>query len=76
MGYEYVHDKFARAGLTPLPSTKVAPMRVRECPVHLEARLTAAVGLRAQELFGLTPQVRASTLATIPEEMYLPGRTS
>lgn len=121
MGYVHVADKFARAGLTPLRSTKVAPMRVKEFPVHLEARLTASFGLREndpaargrllalevevlavhveesllagphrvdphqwrplmmsfQELFTLTPSVRPSTLATIPEEMYRPAaRTS
>lgn len=118
MGYQHVADKFARAGLTPMPSTRVAPARVRECPVHLEARLTSTFGLREgdpeargrlvalevevlavhveasllagpdrvdphrwrplmmsfQELFGLTPQVRPSTLATIPEEMYRSAR--
>lgn len=117
MGYGHVADKFARAGFTAMPSTKVSPMRVKECPVHLEARLTASFGLREndpaargrlvaleveilavhveeallagpnrvdphrwkplvmsfQEFFGLTPSVRPSTLATIPEEMYRPA---
>ena len=36
-GYEYEPDKFERAGLTPLPSHTVRAMRVKECPVHLEA---------------------------------------
>lgn len=40
-GYRHVPDKFARAGLTPLASDLVAPPRVAECPVHLEARLVA-----------------------------------
>ena len=38
-GYRHVHDKFAVAGLTPLPSEQVAPPRVAECPIHLEAVL-------------------------------------
>ena len=38
-GYRYVRDKFACAGLTGIPSDTVAPPRVAECPVQLEARL-------------------------------------
>ncbi len=37
MGFEVVADKFAQAGLTPLTSEMVAPPRVLECPVQLEA---------------------------------------
>ncbi|MGW4502441.1 flavin reductase family protein [Micromonospora sp. NPDC004336] len=36
-GYRHEADKFGAAGLTPLPSDRVAPPRVAECPVHLEA---------------------------------------
>jgi flavin reductase (DIM6/NTAB) family NADH-FMN oxidoreductase RutF len=41
MGYRHVKDKFHAAGLTPLPSAEVKPPRVAECPVHMEAVLTA-----------------------------------
>ncbi|MFD7548138.1 flavin reductase family protein [Streptomyces sp. NPDC059578] len=34
-------DKFTASGLTPVPSDLVAPPRVGECPLHLEARATA-----------------------------------
>lgn len=37
MGFEYVADKFARAGLTVAESETVRPPRVAECPVQLEA---------------------------------------
>lgn len=37
MGYRHVADKFAHAGLSALPSATVAPDRVAECPVQLEA---------------------------------------
>ena len=37
MGYIYQPDKFGAARLTPQPSTLVAPPRVAECPVQLEA---------------------------------------
>lgn len=39
MGYRHERDKFGVAGLTPVPSLEVAPARVLECPVQLEARL-------------------------------------
>ena len=39
MGYRHARDKFALAGLTAAPSFEVAPPRVHECPVQLEARL-------------------------------------
>lgn len=42
MGYRHVRDKFEAAGLTRVPSLGVAPPRVRECPVQLEARLAGA----------------------------------
>ncbi len=38
MGYRHEGDKFGVAGLTPEASVGVAPPRVRECPVQLEAR--------------------------------------
>jgi flavin reductase (DIM6/NTAB) family NADH-FMN oxidoreductase RutF len=37
MGYVFQPDKFGVARLTPVPSTLVAPPRVAECPVQLEA---------------------------------------
>ncbi|GII84748.1 flavin reductase [Sphaerisporangium siamense] len=36
-GYRFVADKFGRAGLTTVPSETVAPPRVAECPVSMEA---------------------------------------
>jgi flavin reductase (DIM6/NTAB) family NADH-FMN oxidoreductase RutF len=41
MGYRHEKAKFACAGLTPVASELVAPPRVLECPVHLEAVLEA-----------------------------------
>lgn len=37
MGFQYIPDKFARAGLTAVESQLVRPPRVVECPVQLEA---------------------------------------
>jgi flavin reductase (DIM6/NTAB) family NADH-FMN oxidoreductase RutF len=36
-GYEFVPDKFGRAGLTPAPAETVLAPRVAECPVAMEA---------------------------------------
>ncbi|MBE7200673.1 MAG: flavin reductase family protein [Parafilimonas terrae] len=44
-GYRFVKDKFAEAGLTPIPSERVIPPRVGECPVHMEAELCVAHAL-------------------------------
>jgi flavin reductase (DIM6/NTAB) family NADH-FMN oxidoreductase RutF len=45
MGFETVKDKFGRAGLTEQPSDLVAPPRVREAPLQLEARVLAISGV-------------------------------
>ncbi|HXC17587.1 MAG TPA: flavin reductase family protein, partial [Holophagaceae bacterium] len=39
MGYRFERDKFGVAGLSVAPSDLVAPPRVAECPVQLEARI-------------------------------------
>lgn len=49
MGYQHVRDKFAVAGLSPLPSLEVGPPRVAECPVHLEAVLEGVHHLAASD---------------------------
>ncbi len=41
-GYQYEAHKFATAGLTPVASEVVAPPRVLECPIQLEAELVRA----------------------------------
>jgi flavin reductase (DIM6/NTAB) family NADH-FMN oxidoreductase RutF len=38
-GYQFERDKFGVAGLTPISSEVVAPPRVLECPIQLEAKL-------------------------------------
>ena len=38
-GYQYVHDKFGHAGLSPQASTCVKPARIAECPAQMEAEL-------------------------------------
>ena len=47
MGYRHEADKLGAAGLTAVASELVAPPRVRECPVQLEAVLDGAHPLEA-----------------------------
>ncbi|HEY0671831.1 MAG TPA: flavin reductase family protein [Longimicrobiales bacterium] len=49
MGYRHEADKFGIAGLTMVPSDIVAPPRVAECPVHLEAVLEGTHALAASD---------------------------
>ena len=44
-GYRFESDKFGVSGLTPVASETVAAPRVRECPVQLEAKVTAVHGI-------------------------------
>jgi flavin reductase (DIM6/NTAB) family NADH-FMN oxidoreductase RutF len=39
-------DEFVRSGLTPVPSTMIAPPRVLESPVNFECKLTQLIQLR------------------------------
>ncbi|HKI96563.1 MAG TPA: flavin reductase family protein [Gemmatimonadales bacterium] len=58
MGYRHEADKFGTAGLTPVPSDRVAPPRVAECPVQLEAVLEGI-----HELEGRDPERRGRLVA-------------
>ena len=49
MGYRYEPDKLRAAGLTAVPSETVAPPRLRECPVQLEATLEDAHPILARD---------------------------
>ncbi|MEO7040506.1 MAG: flavin reductase family protein [Gemmatimonadaceae bacterium] len=49
MGYRHEADKFDVAGLTAIESECVAPPRVVECPVHLEAVLEAVHPLAVRD---------------------------
>jgi flavin reductase (DIM6/NTAB) family NADH-FMN oxidoreductase RutF len=46
-GYHYEPEKFGVSGLTPLDAEVVAPPRVLECPVQLEAVLEGSYALAA-----------------------------
>jgi len=76
MGYRHERDKFGAAGLTPLASDLVAPPRVAECPVQLEAVLVARHPLeaahptRAGKLVALEVRVERVHVA---QEIRMPG---
>jgi|SRR6185295_11618226 len=59
MGYRTERDKFSASGLTPMRSDLVAPPRVAECPVQLEATLSAAHPV------GATDPLAAPTLVAL-----------
>jgi flavin reductase (DIM6/NTAB) family NADH-FMN oxidoreductase RutF len=48
-GYRYEEDKFGTAGLIPVPSETVAPPRILECPVQLEAVVVAVHRLAEED---------------------------
>jgi len=48
--FRFEPRKFEAAGLTPLASEAVAPMRARECPVHMEARMVKMHRLDGEKL--------------------------
>jgi flavin reductase (DIM6/NTAB) family NADH-FMN oxidoreductase RutF len=48
-GYRHERAKFVRAGLTPLASETVSPLRAGECPVQLEARIEATHSIAAED---------------------------
>lgn len=58
MGYRHEADRFGLAGLTPVAAHDVAPPRVSECPVSLEATLEAVHPLAVRD-----PQRRGALVA-------------
>lgn len=57
-GYRHEKDKFGIAGLTPMKSETVAPPRVLECPIQLEATVVAVHKMEEDD-----PELRGSTVA-------------
>ena len=76
VGYRHVADKFGAAGLTPLGSERVAPPRVLECPVQLEAVLVERHPLEeadpARRGMLVALEVRVIRIH-VAEEIRLPG---
>ncbi len=51
--FRFEAQKFNAAGLTPMASESVRPERARECPVHMEARVTKMHRLGGERLVQL-----------------------
>lgn len=76
MGYRHEADKFALAGVTPLPADIVAAPRVAECPVHLEAVLEAVHPLAvrdAERRGGLVALEVRVVRVHVDESVRMPG---
>lgn len=58
MGFRHVKDKFAEAGLTPVVSEMVSPLRVGECPVQLEAEVVNILGIGSPDEHSAAIEVR------------------
>lgn len=59
MGYRHARDKFAVAGLTPVPSERVGAPRVAECAVQMEAEVVAfhRFGAEDSHLVGMEARI-------------------
>ena len=71
MGYEFVPDKFARAGLTQQASDLVRAPRVTECPVQLEYTLVQETPLGTPDYGATVFQVRVLR-SHVAEELVIP----
>lgn len=78
MGYRHESDKFELANLTPIASETVAPPRVLECPVQLEAVVEAthrlADGDASQRGFITCFEVRIQRVH-MDESMLMDGKS-
>ena len=76
VGYTYVQDKFAAAKLTPQKADLVTPVRIKECPVQMEAELVVADPLMADlpDRGSLILKLEVRIIRTHVEEgLRLPG---
>ena len=72
-GYRYVKDKWAAARLTPQNSTKVAPLRIQDCQVQMEAAFRGTYEM----LGGAVQVIEVEVLQThVDEALRLPGHAN
>jgi len=81
IGYEYVKDKFALSGLTPISSETVKPPRINECPIQIEGKVVATHGPGGEwpserpETFSivevLVTKIHAHENIIVPESDYI-----
>jgi flavin reductase (DIM6/NTAB) family NADH-FMN oxidoreductase RutF len=75
-GYRHVKDKFGHAGLTPVVADTVAAPRVAECPVQLEATVSAfhAVGDDDPDARGALVAIEVAIQRVhVEESLLVPG---
>ena len=78
-GYEFVKDKWARAGLTPQPSDLIKPDRIRECPVQMECQLLQTMNMLpdAPDRHGIILAIEVKVLRVhMVDEMRLEGHAN
>jgi flavin reductase (DIM6/NTAB) family NADH-FMN oxidoreductase RutF len=77
-GYRFYPNKFEIAGFTPVPSQIVAVPAVKECPVHLEAIVTATNGIGEDDeaLQGRMASVELKVLRVHIEQSIMVDGTS
>ena len=72
MGYTYEPSKFDIAGLTPIQSHVVTPLRVLECPVHLEGKVEKISKITDSEPNVVSIAVRIVKVH-MKEDLLVPG---
>jgi flavin reductase (DIM6/NTAB) family NADH-FMN oxidoreductase RutF len=72
MGYRYVREKFAIAGLTEQPSELVSPPRVLECPIQLECAVVETFPFNGPSARATAFQVEVRR-AHVDEAVIIPG---
>ena len=74
-GYTFHRDKFTASGFTAISSHLVSPPRVAECPIQLEAELTASHPLATEESPGRLVALEVRILRVhIAPELRLEGK--
>jgi flavin reductase (DIM6/NTAB) family NADH-FMN oxidoreductase RutF len=67
-------DEFDVSGLTPVPSDRVAPFRVKESPIQLECKLDRVVEIGEPSAGGAALVIGEIVLFHIADEVFTDGR--
>lgn len=67
-------DEFDASGLTPIPSERVAPFRVKESPIHLECRVDRVVEIGEPAAGGGALVIGEIVLFHVSDEILTNGR--
>jgi flavin reductase (DIM6/NTAB) family NADH-FMN oxidoreductase RutF len=72
MGYIYKQDKFTAAGFSSLKSILVEPLRIRECPINLEAKVEKISKFGNDNDYHVSIEVKIIK-THIEEDLLVPG---